>query len=359
MKIATAIINRGALRHNAQRLRELAQGRRVIAAVKADAYGHGIIEVAKTLENVDCFGVARLEEALILREQGITKPILLLEGFFEADELPLLAEHKLETVVHSEYQLAALENAQLSSPITAWMKLDTGMHRLGVLPHRAEPFYQRLTVCRNVVNPVNIVSHFCRADELDAPTTLEQLACFDRFAEGKPGIKSMAASNGILFWPQTHKDCIRAGIIMYGVSPATHCQAREYDFRPVMTLKTSLIAVREHPMGGTVGYGGIWQSPRDTLLGVLGMGYGDGYPRGIQPGTPVWINGREVPIVGRVSMDMISVDLGPGACDRVGDEVILWGEPLPVERVAKLSGISAYELITKIMPRTKHEYIDE
>ncbi|MBJ7223737.1 MULTISPECIES: alanine racemase [unclassified Brenneria] len=359
MKTATAVINRRALRHNLQRIRQLAPQSRLVAVVKANAYGHGIIESAHTFRDADCYGVARLSEALQLRAAGITKPILLLEGFFSAEDLSLVVEHQLETAVHSNEQLAALEQANLPQPVRVWMKLDTGMHRLGILPEHAEAFYQRLAQCRNVVQPVNVMSHFCRADEPQADTTERQLARFDAFTQGKPGAQSIAASGGILLWPQAHRDQVRPGIILYGVSPLDTEDAAHFGFQPAMTLTSHLIAVREHKAGEPVGYGSIWTSKRDTKLGVVAIGYGDGYPRSAPAGTPVWINGREVPLSGRVSMDMITVDLGPDAQDKAGDEVILWGKALPVEHIAAHTGISAYELITRLTQRTRLEYIDE
>ncbi|WP_409308059.1 alanine racemase [Pectobacterium sp. B1J-3] len=358
MKTATAVISRRALRHNLQRIRQLAPNSRLVAVVKADAYGHGMIEAAQIFHDADCYGVARLSEALTLRAAGITKPILLLEGFFSADDLPLLADNQLETAIHSPEQLAALEHAHLSRPIRVWMKLDTGMHRLGVLPEHADAFWQRLTACQNVVQPVNIMSHFCRADEPESGVTERQLACFDAFAQGKPGAQSIAASGGILLWPQAYRDQVRPGIILYGVSPVETENAVHFGFLPAMTLTSHLISVREHKAGEPVGYGSIWTSTRDTKLGVVAIGYGDGYPRSAPAGTPVWINGREVPLSGRVSMDMITVDLGPNAQDHVGDEAILWGPSLPVERIAAHTGVSAYELITRLTSRIRREYVD-
>lgn len=359
MKAATAVIDRCALRHNMQQVRRLAPQSRLVAVVKANAYGHGLLETAHTLQDADCYGVARIDEALMLRAGGIVKPILLLEGFFCASDLPMLVVNNIETAVHSIEQLEALEQCELPQPVRVWMKLDTGMHRLGVRPEQAEAFYQRLCACRNVVHPVNIMSHFSRADEPQAGVTEKQIASFDAFVNAKPGQKSISASGGILLWPQAHRDWVRPGIILYGVSPLETSGASDFGLQPAMTLKSSLIAVREHKAGEPVGYGGTWVSPRDTRLAVVAMGYGDGYPRSAPSGTPVWVNGREVPIVGRVSMDMISLDLGPDASDKVGDEVVFWGNELPVERVAACSGVSAYELITKLTQRVAIEYLGE
>ncbi len=359
MQAATVVVNRRALRHNLQRLRELAPASRLVAVVKANAYGHGLLETARTLPDADAFGVARLDEALQLRAGGITQPILLLEGFFTASELPVLAEHQLETVIHSPEQLLTLETAALSAPVTVWMKLDTGMHRLGVHPREADAFYARLSRCKNVRQPVNFASHFARADEPECGVTERQLDVFTSFTDGKPGLRSIAASGGTLLWPQAHFDAVRPGIILYGVSPLENKpRGADFGFQPVMTLTTTLIAVREHQAGEAVGYGGTWESPRDTRLGVVAMGYGDGYPRAAPSGTPVLVNGREVPIVGRVAMDMICVDLGPDARERAGDEVVMWGEGLPVERIAAITNVSAYELITRLTSRAQLKYID-
>ncbi|NRN28192.1 alanine racemase [Photorhabdus heterorhabditis] len=359
MKAATAVIDRRALRHNLQRVRELAPKSNLIAVVKANAYGHGLLETAHTLEDADCFGVARIGEALTLRNGGVVKPILLLEGCFGAVDLPVLVANQIETVVHSIEQLEALEQAELTHPVKVWMKFDSGMHRLGIRPEDAEDFYERLSRCKNVQQPVNIVSHFGRADEPTADTTCQQIACFQAFCADKPGEKSIDASGGILLWPEVHQDWVRPGLMMYGVSPLSDKTATDFNLIPAMTLKSSLIAVRKHKAGESVGYGGTWVSERDTRLGVVAIGYGDGYPRSAPSGTPIYINGREVPIAGRVSMDMISVDLGPDATDNVGDEVVLWGDVLPVERVAECTGIITYELVTKLTSRVVMEYLDE
>lgn len=359
MKAATAVINRRALRHNLQQIRQFSPNSQLVAVVKANAYGHGLVETARALQDADAFAVARLGEAHALRCGGIVKPIILLEGFFDAPDLPVLVASRLETAVHSYEQLEALENADLPDSIRVWMKIDTGMHRLGVNLDEADAFYQRLAQCKNVKQPVNIISHFSRADEVEQPATQAQINKFMAFVADKPGEKSIAASGGILYWPDAHLDWIRPGIILYGASPKSYETGAKYGLEPVMALKSSLIAVRSHKKNDPVGYGGTWISPRDTKLGVIAMGYGDGYPRSAPSGTPVLINGREVPIVGRVSMDMISVDLGPDATDSVGDEVILWGKNLPVEKIADYTGISAYELMTKLTSRVAMEYLDE
>ncbi|VTM24920.1 alanine racemase [Aggregatibacter sp. HMT-949] len=358
VKPATAKISSRALKHNLDVIKQKAPNSKIIAVVKANAYGHGVVFVASTLEkNVDCFGVARLEEALALRSNGITKPILLLEGFFNEKDLPILAVNNIETIVHNREQLEALKRADVTGPIKVWLKIDTGMHRLGVSLEEVDTFYQELKRLPQVQPHFGFVSHFSRADELESDYTSLQIQRFLCATQDKPGERSIAASGGILFWPQSHLDWVRPGIIMYGISP-TDTIGSEFGLTPVMNLTSSLIAVRHHKKGEPVGYGGIWSSPRDTKIGVVAIGYGDGYPRDAAEGTPVYLNGRIVPIVGRVSMDMLTVDLGPDSQDQVGDEVILWGKELPIETVAKYTGVLSYELITKLTPRVINEYVD-
>ncbi len=364
MKPATVKFSSKALKHNLKVIKTKAPNSKIIAVVKANAYGHGLEFVAKTVEQeADCFGVARLEEALRLRSSGIIKPILLLEGFFSPEDLPVLAVNNIQTVIHNGEQLKALQQAEnLPHPIKVWLKVDTGMHRLGVQLTEVEFFYESLRSCTNVDQEIGFVSHFSRADELDSDYTLLQLDRFLKFTTDnqntKKGHRTIAASGGILFWEQSHLEFIRPGIIMYGVSPINQKLGAEFDLKPVMTLTSSLIAVRDHKQGEPVGYSGTWIAPEDTKIGVVAIGYGDGYPRNIPANTPVYVNGRIVPIVGRVSMDMVTVDLGIHSKDNVGDEVILWGENLPVEKIAEHTGILSYELITKLTPRVLTEYID-
>ncbi|MFP3028854.1 MAG: alanine racemase [Arsenophonus sp.] len=359
MKAVTAVIHRCALRHNLQRVREIAPHSRIIAVVKANAYGHGLLETAHTVTDlVDGFGVARISEAIALRKNDITNPILLLEGFFDLVELHGITRHAIDVVVQSIEQLETLEQIKLEKPIKVWMKLDTGMHRLGFRPEEAEISYTRLIACQNIQKPINIISHFSHADELSLPVdTEQQLACFNAFIKNKPGKKSIAASAGILLWQTSHFDCVRPGIMMYGASGQGAKQGKDFGLLPVMTLKSNLIAIRQHKAGEPVGYGGVWISEKDTNLGVVAIGYGDGYPGNAPSRTPVLINGRKVPIVGRVSMDMISVDLGIKTNDKVGDEAIIWGDLLPVEEVATYTGISDYELLTKLTSRVAMEYL--
>ncbi|EPM40539.1 alanine racemase [Vibrio natriegens NBRC 15636 = ATCC 14048 = DSM 759] len=356
MKAAKACIDLSALQHNLRRVKAQAPNSKVMAVVKANGYGHGLRHVAKHTGEADAFGVARIEEALQLRACGVVKPILLLEGFYSSGDLPVLVTNNIQTVVHCEEQLIALEQAELETPVVVWLKIDSGMHRLGVRPEQFDELASRLKSCPNVAKPLRYMSHFGCADELDSEITSQQIELFNSLTQGCHGERSLAASAGLLAWPQSHLDWVRPGIIMYGVSPFGDKTAQDLGYQPAMTLKSHLIAVREVKKGESVGYGGAWTSERDTKVGVIAVGYGDGYPRGAPNGTPVWVNGRKVPIAGRVSMDMLTVDLGPDAKDKVGDEAILWGKELPVEEVAHHIGTIAYELVTKLTPRVEMEY---
>lgn len=356
MKAATAHINLDALAHNLARIKQKAPNSKVMAVVKANGYGHGLRHIAKNAEGADAFGVARIEEALQLRASGVVKPILLLEGFYSANDLPVLVTNNIQTVVHCYEQLDALEQAELEGPVVVWLKVDSGMHRLGVREEQYQEFVERLHRCDNVAKPLRYMSHFGCADELENPVTKQQIELFLSLTEGCNGERSLAASAGLLEWHPSQLDWVRPGIIMYGVSPFGDKTASEMGFKPVMTLKSHLIAVRDVKKGESVGYGATWTSERDTKVGVIAIGYGDGYPRTAPNGTPVLVNGRKVPIAGRVSMDMLTVDLGPDALDRVGDEAILWGEELPSEEVADHIGTIAYELVTKLTSRVEMSY---
>ncbi|MGC9492534.1 alanine racemase [Vibrio genomosp. F10] len=356
MKAATASVDLAALEHNLARIKTKAPSSKVMAVVKANGYGHGLCHIAKSAHAADAFGVARIEEALQLRAAGIVTPILLLEGFYSSGDLPILVANNIQTAVHCEEQLQALEQAYLDSPVVVWLKVDSGMHRLGVRPEQYSSFVSRLKACVNVAKPLRYMSHFGCADELDNPVSQQQIELFLSLTSGCEGERSLAASAGLLAWKDSLLEWVRPGIIMYGVSPFEDKSATELGFKPVMSLTSPLIAVREVKAGESVGYGAAWTSSRDTKVGVIAIGYGDGYPRMAPNGTPVLVGGRKVPTVGRVSMDMLTVDLGPDALDSVGDEAILWGDGLSAEEVASHIGTIAYELVTKLTSRVAMEY---
>lgn len=359
---ATACINEQALQHNFNVIKQKAPNANVLAVLKANAYGHGLAHIAKKLVNADAFGVARIDEALALRVAGVVKPIVLLEGFFCQQELEIILVNNLEVVIHNSKQLKAICNGKLNKPIKVWLKIDTGMHRLGILPNEFEHFYQQLKANSNVQNDIIIMSHLACADDIESPVTQQQLNSFLALSSidenynkdiNKRISRSMANSAGICAWPQSHFDWVRPGIMLYGVSPLLGQSAEQLNLKPVMTLQSSLIAVRDITAGDTVGYGASWKSEQATTIGTVAIGYGDGYPRHAENGTSVLINGRIVPLVGRVSMDMITVDLGNSSTDKIGDVVTLWGEGLPIEHIAQSASTIAYELLCNITQRVK------
>lgn len=345
-----ARIDLAALRHNLALARRLAPRSQVMAVIKANAYGHGMLTVAQALEPlVDAMAVACLEEALALRASGVVAPILLLEGVFEPGELVAAAQQDLWVTIHNERQLQWLERASLARPLRCWLKLDTGMHRLGVIPGRAEEFHRRLGACPNARGDIVLATHLACADEPGSELTRAQLALFDTACRGLAGERSAANSAGVLAWPDSHCDWVRPGYMLYGNSPLPG----EYPgLRPVMTLVSAVISVRDVAPGETVGYGAAWTAARPSRIATICIGYGDGYPRLARNGTPVLVNSRRASLAGRVSMDMITLDVTdlPGVAP--GDEVILWGEGLPVGEVAAHAATIGYELTTRMPART-------
>ena len=348
-----AFINLRALQHNLKCVRGLAPKSKVMAIIKADAYGHGITRIARALRDVDGFGVARLDEAIVLREAGVTKPITLLEGFLDAAELPLICQHKLAVVIHHVTQLEILEHATLTDPLSVWLKVDSGMHRLGFAPGEVKAVWARLAHCENVAQPMRLMTHFASADDKQDELTLRQVDCFAQTVSGIEAERSLANSAAIMGWPQTHADWVRPGLMLYGVSPFLNSSAQQDGLRPVMTLSSKLIAINSLKKGDAVGYGASWVCPEDMRVGVAAIGYGDGYPRHAESGTPVLVNGQRVPLVGRVSMDMICLDLRSQPEAHVGDPVILWGDGLPVEEVAQHAATIPYELLCGVARRVK------
>jgi alanine racemase len=348
-----AKLNLEALRHNLAHARSLAPGTRVMCVVKANGYGHGALTVAEVLAPLaDALAVACIEEALELREGGIDAPILLLEGVFEASELALAARHNFWVMIDNTLQLQWLEQAELPSPVTCWLKVDTGMHRLGVEPQQAADFHHRLMNCANRGGELVTCTHFASADNLDSAQTSEQLALFEQITAAIPGLRSAANSPGLLGWPASHYDWIRPGYMLYGNSPfATQHPATEA-LRPVMTLTSAVISVRDVAVGESVGYAACWTAQRPSRIATVSIGYGDGYPRLAANGTPVLVNGQRAPLVGRVSMDMITVDVTELPDVNIGDEVVLWGEGLPASEVAEYAGTIGYELTTRMPART-------
>lgn len=347
MRPAQALIDLAALCHNYQLARQCSGGK-ALAVVKADAYGHGAVICAQALQaEADGFAVACIEEALELRAAGITQPILLLEGFFEASELALIDQHQLWCVVHSLWQLDAIEQARFSRPLQVWLKLDSGMHRVGLFPEQYQAAYQRLQASGKV-DKIVLMSHFARADELDCERTEEQLAVFNTAREGLQAEVSLRNSPAILGWPQVPSDWVRPGIMLYGATPFEQTQALAAQLKPVMTLQSKIISVRELPVGEPVGYAARFVAERPTRVGVVAMGYADGYPRHAPTGTPVAVDGQLTRIIGRVSMDMLTVDLTDLPQTGLGSRVELWGAQVLASDVAAQAQTIPYQIFCNL-----------
>ncbi|UXY53174.1 alanine racemase [Pseudomonas tohonis] len=347
MRPARALIDLEALRHNYRLARETT-GAKALAVIKADAYGHGAVRCAQALQaEADGFAVACIEEALELRQAGITGPILLLEGFFEADELPLIEQHALWCVVHSTWQLEAIERASLRQPLTVWLKMDSGMHRVGLHPAEYRDGYQRL-MASGKVGKIVLMSHFARADELDSGSAAEQVAVFEQARAGLAAEVSLRNSPAVLGWPQVPSDWVRPGIMLYGATPFEQPHELAARLKPVMTLESKVISVRELPVGQPVGYGARFVTERPTRVGVVAMGYADGYPRHAPTGTPVAIDGQLSRLIGRVSMDMLTVDLTDLPQAGLGSRVEFWGTQVPASEVAIQAGTIPYQIFCNL-----------
>ena len=346
---ASAVIHLDALRHNYLFAKQLAADGKVIAVVKADAYGHGAIQCAQALSDIaDGYAVACIEEAVELREAGVQQPILLLEGFYGAAELKVIDCYKLDFVVHHQQQLDILKNGNLQHPARAFLKMDSGMGRVGFLPNEYRDAWNNLNDLP-CIDEIVLMSHFACADEPDTGHAVQQLETFEEYTLGLPGTRSICNSAGLVTFPATAKgQWNRPGLLLYGVSPFMDDHPVSQNLKPVMSLSSAIISVKEIPAGCSVGYGSHWVATRPTKIGVIAMGYADGYPRHAPNGTPVIVNGVRAPLTGRVSMDMLTVDLTDVPEVKIGDRAVLWGAELPVEEIARQADTIPYQLLCNL-----------
>ncbi|GAA4350739.1 alanine racemase [Kangiella taiwanensis] len=359
MRPTTAVIDLDALRHNFKTIQSIASGSRVIAVVKADAYGHGLAKIAKALPDAEMFAVATPREAYTLRKAGIQQPILLLEGFFEEKELPRIIENDLQLVVHHSPQIDALKRLETDKKIHIWLKVDSGMNRLGFKVEELPQIEQDLMDVECIHKPIRLMSHFASADDPQDGFTSQQIETFLKSTKHLVLERSMANSAGILEAKAAHFDWVRPGLILYGCSPMVGTTGADYGLQPVMNLESKIMSIRNVNKGESTGYGRHWFAEKDTVIGLVAIGYGDGYPRHAKNGTPVWVNGRIVPLVGRVSMDMLAVELGPEHSDKIGDRVVLWGKELPAEKVAAHADTIPYTLSCGVTGRVHFVYREQ
>jgi alanine racemase len=350
--MVSATVDSGALRHNLNVVRQWAPKSRVMAVIKANAYGHGLVAVARALESTDAFAVARVDEGLTLRAAGINTPTVLLEGVFDREQLDAAAAAGFELVVHTAEQIELLRTAAAGARFKVWLKLDSGMNRLGFKGAAFGAAHAALSALGSVQSPVNLFTHLASADTPDLPNTPEQLALFAAATGSLAGERSLENSAAMLSFPDAQADWVRPGLLLYGVSPFAGSIGADYGLRPAMTLHSHVIAVKDLAVGERVGYGGDWTAARPTRLAVAAVGYGDGYPRNLGASAPVLVNGERAGLAGRVSMDMIGIDVTDLKREpKLGDPVVLWGEGLPVEEIAVWADTIPYELLCGISQR--------
>jgi alanine racemase len=348
-------IDAGALLHNLTQVKRYAPHCKVIAMIKANAYGCGLSPVVSILEgHVDAFGVACIEEAMAIRALGARTECVLFQGIFCSEELQLVAANNFQCVIHQPHQLQWLLNQCLPHKIKIWVKVNTGMHRLGFAVKDIYEIMIALMKCPWVDPEIGLITHLACADEPDHPSNEKQLQLFYDLKLPEVNIKkSISNSAAIMALPHAHAQVVRPGIMLYGVSPFANQTGQNLGLRPVMRFVSAISAIHHYPAKAPIGYGGIWVTNKSSIIGVVAAGYGDGYPRHVAANAPVWINGSRVPIVGRVSMDMLTVDLSDHPAIEIGDEVELWGSHIPVETIASSAGTIAYELLCQFSSRAR------
>lgn len=350
-RTAVATVHLEALRSNLARIRTLSRGAKVMAVVKADGYGHGLERVARALADADAFGVAAIADGQRLRAAGHCQRIVVLSGPDEAADLAELRRLQLDAVIHHASQLDLLQADHDPRPLRVWLKIDTGMHRLGFAPHRVRAAFERLRAMPSVDPDIVLMTHFAASDEFDKATTAEQIAQFETATRDLPGARCLSNSAAVLGWPAARGDWVRAGGLLYGLSVVAGKSGADLGFMPAMSLSTRLIAINRVRRGEHVGYAGAYECNDDMEVGVIAIGYGDGYPRSAATGTPVLVGHEHAAIIGRVSMDLVTIDLRNAPSARVGDRVLLWGPALPVEQIASHAGTIAYDLTCGITRR--------
>ena len=350
-----AIIDLAALRHNFDVAQALAPDSKLIPVVKANAYGHGAVQCAKALSGeAAAFAVACIEEADELRKAGITQPILLLEGVFEANELAVAVSQNYSAVVENQRQLDMLLDAELASALTVWLKVDSGMHRLGFSPEQASAAWHALKDSPNVADDMVLMSHFSSAEDLNSPATNQQIEIMKALA-GELDAKTMSLANsaGLIAWPRSRCEWSRPGYMIYGRNPLLE---NNLDLKPVMRFVSKVSSIRTINAADSVGYNRAWTANRESTIATIPVGYGDGYPRTAKGGTPVLVNGERAPLVGTVSMNKMLVDTTDIADVQIGAEVELWGEHITADEIGEYSNSNGYEVITRIPASVLREY---
>lgn len=358
-----ATVSANALQHNLNVVKQHAPHSQVMAVVKANAYGHGLLQTAQALHQADAFAVLGLNEAIDLREAGIEQRILLLEGVFDARELPIAAAYQIDIAVHHAEQVKMLANATLAKPINVHLKMNTGMNRLGFAPQAFKAAYEQLSGLEQV-SEIILMTHFATADETNGIESA--LSIFQTHTQGLDHAKSLANSASILMQPDSHADWVRPGIMLYGATPVSTQSATSFDLQPAMQLTSEIISVQTLAKGESVGYGARFTADKPMKIGIVACGYADGYPRhagqlhdgDMLAGVPIAVHGQRTQTVGRVSMDMLACDLTHIPDAQIGSPVELWGNTIPVDEVAHACGTIGYELLCALAPRVRFQFSD-
>ncbi len=347
----TATIDISAMRHNFSIVRSSVPYAKIWAVVKADAYGHGLERAVRAFSDADGLALIEIDRAISLRENGWKKPILLLEGFFKANELPELSENKISFAIANDEQMALLEKATLPKPVDVHLKMNTGMNRLGYLPSEYRVAYERISRIP-CVRSISFMTHFANSEVPNHPkvSVKEQLRRFNDATAGLSGERNLSNSAAILLHPDIKTDWVRPGIMLYGGTPGGKT-AKEYGLVAAMSLDSEIIQIQHIKKGDSVGYGSLFTAETNMIIGVVACGYADGYPRIAPEGTPILVDGVRTQLVGRVSMDMLTVDLTPIRNAHIGSKVNLWGQKLPIEEVAAAAGTVGYELMCALTSR--------
>ena len=347
-----AYINLSALTHNLAIVRQYAPHARIMAVLKANAYGHGLLQTAGALKNVDGFALLELDAAICLRDAGYRQPILLLEGFFSTEELALFEQYQLSAVIHHPEQIAMLSDSKYHK-LDLFIKINTGMNRLGLALEQLPRTIKKLTG-NQYTNRITLMTHFaCADDPAEEESVTQQLKCFEAVTKGYSYPRSLANSAAIIRYPETHFDWVRPGIMLYGASPFPDKTALELNLQPVMTFSSKIIAVHDLKTGDRVGYHGLFQADHPMRIGIVACGYADGYPRHAPTNTPALVNNQRSRLLGRISMDMLAVDLTGIKNTGLNSPVILWGEEISVDEVAQNAETTSYELLCALAPRVE------
>lgn len=367
MRPTKALLSTENLRHNVSVIRSLVDKSKVVAMVKANGYGHGIRSVALRIDDlVDGFGVSSIDEALILRSAGIKSDIILAEGVFDASEIVIAAENNFQIIINNHDQIEWIKNLPLlTRPIKIWIKIDTGLGRLGFISKNLseiQSIFAKLSKNSNIDEEIVLISHFGCADDVHHPLNDKQIEEFNKVSDFLHKnkfafLKSFTASSSIINFPQCHHDIVRPGLLIYGISPIANKSIIDIGLKPVMQLETQILTIKTIQSGDSIGYGATYVCNKNTKIAVIPIGYGDGYSRTFRANTPVLINNQICSIIGRVSMDMTTVDITNCESAKSGDRVVLWGWDLPVDSVARFSNCVSYDLVTGIQNRVKFQWI--